>query len=430
MKTALLIVAVLLIGVLVFEFIRKNPYHAMSVYYAGMFVKRLLLPSARVRETVAIQLVLMAVCFVMAYIGYHSKTAKGLAPASIPCIKKGMIVVGIVLLFEVINGVFSNYSVFSLFVDIYKVAEIFFFYFIFVYIWRTTEDLEKAVDLLSIEMCLFGIVEMFTTERGGVGLNMVMSLFPIFFALAFYAKKKGFWAIIVCSILIVLISKTRTYMLGFILAFLLIFLFGNGKKKLRIIATTCCIVAIGLAIALISLRYSNNTVLREIAERLKALSGGFEEAGGYRIYEMETAWQKFLESPWLGKGYGYMEYVYIETQGYLWWGDFMHNAYLEVLAKTGLLGLFLYGGGLFGYCKKQYQEMSRAKNDKSKEAGFLLGGLAGTLCWLFIYFAAPLSSYGYVFIPGMIGLLYSQLNKREQLSKENLLSGQGIENGK
>ena len=95
----------------------------------------------------------------------------------------------------------------------------------------------------------------------------------------------------------------------------------------------------------------------------------------------------------------------------------MHNAYLEVLTKTGIVGVCVYGASLIGYTKRQYKEIRRSRKGKGKEAGFLIGGLAGTFCWLFIYFAAPLSSYGYVFIPGIIGLLYSQLSKRKTEQK-------------
>ncbi|MBQ3020186.1 MAG: O-antigen ligase family protein [Clostridia bacterium] len=431
MKEVFLLFAVLFVGFFVFEFIRKKPYHAMSVYYAGMFIKRFVLPEARVRESVMVQLLLMAICFIMAFIGYNTKIKKSPSITNIACMKTGFFVVGVIVFLEALNGYFSYYAIFSIIVDIYKVAEIFLFYFMFVYIWRTTEEMEKAVDLLAIEMCIFGFVEMFTTERGGVGLNMLMSLAPIIFALGFYTHKKRFWTIIVCSLLIVLVSKTRTYLLGFILAILLIFFFANGKRKLKIAVTGCCILAIGASILALYSRNVDGGMVHAIIERLTDLSSGFEEAGGYRIYEMETAWSKFLESIWIGKGYGYMEYVYIETQGYFWWGDFMHNAYLEILVKTGFLGLFLYGGGIIVYCKKQYQRVRCSRGKRSKETGFLIGGLAGTFCWLFVYFAAPLSSYGYVFIPGIMGLLYSKLREREDILANGVfLREEGIRNGR
>lgn len=417
MGTIFLIVTVLIVGLFIFEFIRKKPYHAMSVYYAGMFIKRWVLPGTRVRETVVIQLMLFAVCLFMAYMGNRSKRNKLPAMAQIPCIKIGMLVVGSVVFLELINGYFSGYAFFSMMVDVYKVVEMFLFYFMFTYIWRTTKEMEKGIDLLAIEMCVFGVVEMFITERGGVGLNMLMSLTPIIFALGFYTHKKRFWIIIVCALVIVLASKTRTYLFGFILSILLIFFFANGKRKLKIALTGCAILIIGAGLVSLYAKNTNSSAIQTIIDRFLELSGGFEEAGGYRVYEMQTAWQKFLESPFIGKGYGYLEFLYIEKQGHLLWGDFMHNAYLEVLTKTGIVGVCVYGASLIGYTKRQYKEIRRSRKGKGKEAGFLIGGLAGTFCWLFIYFAAPLSSYGYVFIPGIIGLLYSQLSKRETEQK-------------
>lgn len=417
MGTIFLIVTGLIVGLLIFEFIRKKPYHAMSVYYAGMFIKRWVLPGTRVRETVVIQLMLFAVCLFMAYMGNRSKRNKLPAMAQIPCIKIGMLVVGSVVFLELINGYFSGYAFFSMMVDVYKVVEMFLFYFMLTYIWRTTKEMEKGIDLLAIEMCVFGVVEMFITERGGVGLNMLMSLTPIIFALGFYTHKKRFWLIIVCSFAIILASKTRTYLFGFILSILLIFFFANGKRKLKIALTGCAILIIGAGLVSLYAKNTNSSAIQTVIDRFLELSGGFEEAGGYRVYEMRTAWQKFLESPFIGKGYGYLEFLYIEKQGHLLWGDFMHNAYLEVLTKTGIVGACVYGASLIGYTKRQYKEIRRSRKDKGKETGFLIGGLAGTFCWLFIYFAAPLSSYGYVFIPGIIGLLYSQLSKRETEQK-------------
>ena len=123
--------------------------------------------------------------------------------------------------------------------------------------------------------------------------------------------------------------------------------------------------------------------------------------------------KKFAESPLIGKGYGYVEYLYIELMGYFNWGDFMHNTYIEILAKTGIFGTLVYGLSMVKYLSRQLKYFWRIGNQNKNCAGILVGGFAGTLSWLFIFFAAPLSSYGVIFIPGIIGMLYTKLWERE-----------------
>ena len=212
------------------------------------------------------------------------------------------------------------------------------------------------------------------------------------------------------SILIVLISETRTYMIGFAIELVILGLLGSGYRKNKIIkgsflASVFVIFVVGLYMTL-----SENTFLTSLLDRILALRGGIEGAGGYRIYEIQKALEKFAESPILGKGYGYMEYVYIKLMGWFEWGDFMHNSYVEVLLKTGIVGAMVYGACLIDYIAKMINSIKYYQKD-SQEQAFLIAGLAGTAGWLLIYNAAPLSSYGYIFIPGIIGMLYSYLPK-------------------
>lgn len=424
--TILLIMLALIVAFIIFEFLRKKPHQAMAVYYAGMFLKRFIFPTTRVRESVVIQIALFLICLFLASIGYaNNRAKKSLKPSRIPVMEKGFLVIGTVVFIELINGFFFGYGLFAMMVDVYKVLEIFLYYFCFTRMWRTKKDMEEAVSVLTIEMCIFGTIEMFLTERGGVGLNMIMCFAPIIFALGFYTKQKRFWVVIVCSLIVVLVSKTRTYLFGFVLSILLTFLFANGRNKKKIAYIGLILLIVGTLFIVVYSRMANSELLSTIFERFLELASGFEEAGGYRIYEIRTAWRKFLEDPLLGKGYGYLEYVYIETQGTILWGDFMHNVYMEILVKTGIFGVLFYGIGLIAYCVKQHKKIATSRHIKNKETGYLIGGLTGTYSWLFIYIAAPLSSFGYVFIPGMVGMLYSWLCQKEETSK--MLDGEKTE---
>ena len=109
----------------------------------------------------------------------------------------------------------------------------------------------------------------------------------------------------------------------------------------------------------------------------------------------------------------------------------MHNTYVEVLAKTGVFGAMFYGCGVLGFLltlRKMIKEHRKENNIKT--VGHLAGGLAGTISWMFVYFAAPLSSYGYVFIPGIVGFLYATLSKQERKECPQILNGEQFGDGR
>lgn len=403
----------IIVGLCGFIFIGKKPYYAVGVYYAIMFGKRFILPGARVRETVAIEI--LAIVFLMGavYVGILTNRKKVLPKISIPIMHNSILPIGAVVVVEGINGLLNGYGKFAILVDIFKVAEILIFYNFFRYVWRSTKALEKGLKFLIIEMCLFGIVEIFTTERGGVGINMTMSLFPIIFAWGFYKKKKYYWLISFCCFLIVFTSKTRTYLMGFILGIIIIFILAKGIYKKRNFLYCMLGVAIGSIAVGGYIALGHGEYFLSLISRILELSEGFSKAGGYRIYEIRMAVKKFIESPLIGKGYGYVEYLYIELMGYFNWGDFMHNTYIEILAKTGIFGSLVYGLSMVKYLARQLKYFSGVGNRNQNCAGILIGGFAGTISWLFIFFAAPLSSYGVIFIPGIIGMLYTKLWERE-----------------
>lgn len=396
-----------------FIFVMKKPYYAVGIYYAIMFVKRLILPDARVRETVFIEIAAIAFLMGAVYFGIQINRNEVPAKISIPIMHNSVLPIGAVVIVECINGLINGYGSFAVLVDVFKVVEILIFYLFFSYVWRSTEGLEKGIKLLVIEMCVFGIIELFTTERGGIGINMTMSLFPLIFAWGFYKKKKFYWLINFCCFLIVFTSKTRTYLMGFILGIVIIFIMAKGIYKQRNFLYCLIGLVIGSLAVGIYIELGYGEYFLSLISRILELSEGFSEAGGYRIYEIQMAIKKFLEAPLLGKGYGYIEYLYIELMGFFNWGDFMHNTYIEILAKTGVFGALIYGLSIVKYLSGQMKYFSWAGRKNPDCAGLLAGGFAGTLSWLFVFFAAPLSSYGVIFIPGIIGMLYTELWERE-----------------
>ena len=399
--------------IIVVEIISAKPYYSPAIYFASLFLRDRLLPNIQVRNKVAIQLVIILLLIIGQYVHNLKEKDLGIRRLSrikIPALQKEGIIVIFVIITSSCIGLLNGYALFHVLVDIYKVLDIFIFYYFFSYTWRTQEQVQKCLNVLEIEMCIFGLIEMFVTERGGIGINIAISFAPFFLIRGFSKRKKHYWFIGIMSILIVLISETRTYMIGFAIELVILGLLGSGYRKNKIIkgsflASVFVIFVVGLYMTL-----SENTFLTSLLDRILALRGGIEGAGGYRIYEIQKALEKFAESPILGKGYGYMEYVYIKLMGWFEWGDFMHNSYVEVLLKTGIVGAMVYGACLIDYIAKMINSIKYYQKD-SQEQAFLIAGLAGTAGWLLIYNAAPLSSYGYIFIPGIIGMLYSYLPK-------------------
>jgi len=411
-KAALFLAAVCI----AFQIIRRRPHLSLTVYYAVNFVRRWLLPSVRVRVTVAIQLATIAFCLICSYLGYREKRGIQMHSISLPHMKEGFFFLGILSFFSCVNGYFSGYGFFQIMVDLYKTLEILVFYLFLSYTWRSPQDVENAFFWIMLEMFIFGGIELITTERGSTGLNIAMSFFPIFFAWGFYERKKHYWLIIVMSAVMLFFSKTRTYMMGGILAWSIVFVLTGGYYKKSILHTSFFLLLFGGLTIAAYVSATNDSIIEMILLRIAGLADGFESSGGYRLYEIRTALQKFQESPLFGKGFGYTEYLFIQDMGYYQWGDFIHNTYVEILAKTGIFGFLLYGLFSLRHLSVQWRSLQHSRKlGLSRVAAFLLGSFAASLSWFLIYAAAPLNTYGYVFLPGIVGMLYFRLSLAEQI---------------
>lgn len=398
-----------------FVMIINKPYYSIAMYFAGSFIRRIVLPDAQVRVQVAINLMTIAVMMGIVLIGNAFRREKRQFPVPVPCFVGMALCITLVAGVETINGYFSGYRVFQILVDIYKVAEILIFFVFIRMTMKTRNHVNCAIRALVVEMCVFGLIEIFTTERGGVGLNILMSVFPLFLGDQIERPSRSLWPVTLIAVAVLVMSKTRTYMIGMVFGIFVVILLSRGTYKRNVINGLIATSVIGVVVLGLFANDLKNSPLYEVLQRFQSLlSGGFSTAGGYRIYEIQTAWSKFLEAPLLGKGYGFMEYVYINLMGYFDWGDFMHNAYMEILCKTGLFGCLIFGAGLIAYLRTQRAYLHiTTKMGWTDCRGIMIGGLCGTLSWLVVYTAAPLSSYGSVFLPGILSLTYFSLYRYE-----------------
>jgi O-antigen ligase len=178
------------------------------------------------------------------------------------------------------------------------------------------------------------------------------------------------------ALLIVIGGLAATFTRGIWLGFFvggLVFLsmsprFRKSKALMIALVAMVCVVA-GLATALVVPRVGNALVDRvtRVADE-----GGRGTSFGYRIDENRQAFAAIRSSPILGKGLGaQFKTVYAQagaTSGFT--GDessFIHNTYLNLWVKLGLLGL-LYPltliGGLYFYLRATSREVSDGESQR------------------------------------------------------------------
>lgn len=74
--------------------------------------------------------------------------------------------------------------------------------------------------------------------------------------------------------------------------------------------------------------------------RLNLILQGGDNNVESRLIQYQIAWQTFLQSPLLGKGWDWYKYYYLSTTGEL---VDVHNVYLQLLCETGVIGSIFFG---------------------------------------------------------------------------------------
>ncbi len=153
--------------------------------------------------------------------------------------------------------------------------------------------------------------------------------------------------------------------------------FAVGAFGLLIIARLRLSALIGIAIsgalALGVLWYLSQILLEaslflSIGQRFGELGQLQSHSAGQRLMTWQTAWEAFVESPWIGQG----------------WGRFgeTHNVPLQLLAESGLLGLSAFYG-LMAWCAWTMFQGYRASQDPYLRALICGVGMAFAGCLAF-----------------------------------------------
>lgn len=300
-------------------------------------------------------------------------------------------------------GVFKGNSVGQVIVDSYKFLEIPVIYCLFRFSWRGIDDVRRGFNALAVVMVALGIVEVFITERGGVGLNLAMSIFPMAYLLASDGadnKRKAF-LLLAAMTAIVLISKTRTYIIAYGFALILLIIFEAPGCKFKHVSRLIILVLLVVMADFVS----RGRIFGETVSRFLELSSGFEEAGGYRSAEISVAMPFVSSHCLLGMGLGFLKVLYIDGMGVIQWGGFIHNAYVELLLKTGMLGTITAAVLVFTVLGLVYNGGARAKDIPNDIRLLCRGSIISAVSWLLVYMAAPVSTFGPIFTGLMISVI-------------------------
>lgn len=389
MSIELLIVAILALEIATVSLFGIKKCYYPACFFVVKFLAARLIDFDRTRNNVAFQLAVIFFVFVV-----------------VVCKNSGKLVIHgrkirrtftFLLMFVSVNvviGLLYGHNWFQVFIDAYKYIEIIVFFLLFELCWKDNGDLLRGLKSICYVMLGLGVLEIFLTSRGGVGLNLIMGFFPIIIFLAVYGYIGHYKIITALSLMIVFLCKTRTYMIAFMLGLILLLFLAPRDVRHKL---TSSFLVIGI-VAIITVGVFNIKLLSSIIGRFFELSAGFAESGGYRIDEYIVALRKFAKHPLIGNGFGYLEYTFINKMGWIYWGDFIHCVYIEILFKTGILGFGTLVAIVGNSISKIWHAMVRFKEKDNFMFAICCGGICSVVIWLLTYTFAPLTTYGSIFM--------------------------------
>lgn len=378
-----------------------------SVFFVAKFAAGQLIDFERVRYSIAFQLFMIGILVLFVFMRSGGVVKRrGQFAKNVRTVGTGY------LLFVLLNVVFGfarKWPSLEIALDTYKYVEPIIYFAFLAFCWRSSASTERGLRALIAAMVIIGLVEMPITDRGGVGLNLIVSLLPISVLYAHDRQSRFIPLLIAACLAIVVASQTRTYMMGVVFSLALLMLAATPRIRFKVLVSLFLIGVLGVVAILIS----GGELFGEAIARILELSQGFEKAGGYRMSEYPIAFSLWAESPLFGQGFGFERWLYVDGMGYEMWGSFMHNAYLEVFMKVGVFGVAWLIVLLITYIKIIVDQLALAEIP-SKVKSIALGGIIGSAGWMLIYAFAPLSSYGSIFIGSLVAVIILMNCEEEQ----------------
>lgn len=377
------------------------------VFFIATFAAGQLIDFERVRYSIAFQLFMIGILFLFVFMrGGGVVKRRGRFARNIRTVGTGYL---LFVLLNVLFGFAREWSSLEIALDTYKYVEPIIYFAFLAFCWRSSASTERGVRALIATMVIIGLVEIPITARGGVGLNLIVSLLPVSILYAYDRQSRFIPLLIAACLAIVIASQTRTYMMGVVFSLAMLMLVARPKIRFKVLVSLFLIGVLGVVAILVS----GGELFGEAIARILELSQGFEKAGGYRVSEYPIALSLWAESPLFGQGFGFERWLYVDGMGYEMWGSFMHNAYLEVFMKVGVFGVAWLLVLLLTYIKIIVEQLA-LKELPSKGKSIALGGIIGSAGWMLIYAFAPLSSYGSVFIGSLVAVIILMNYEEEQ----------------
>lgn len=187
---------------------------------------------------------------------------------------------------------------------------------------------------------------------------ILMTAAVFFFALG--STVQSFWKRLICVLPVIafiaglIITQSRGFWVACLLSFLVVFLISSSFEKVRVLLVSLItFMTVGLMLAVFSQEYL--TVIGGLGERLASFSSlGLDISLIERARETKTIVEMIGVNPIAGYGLG-VEYdrwflvpKHIESTSYI------HNGYLNLWFKFGIVGLVLILGISYQLLKKSY----------------------------------------------------------------------------
>jgi len=186
-------------------------------------------------------------------------------------------------------------------------------------------------------------------------------------------------AFLLCAVGVVL-TQFRAFFLGLAVACAVAFLLTDGKRRLHLLAAAVFALVTMGAMAYAAIGDLFVVFMVGIFERTLSIGTASQDDISFinRFFEYERVWELIRERPLLGHGFGVEFGFYDAIDQATWTKAYVHNAYLHLWYKMGLvgLGIWCYVCALASW--RGFWALRRGGDDVSRAAGvFVLCSLAG-----------------------------------------------------
>lgn len=404
-----------------FVFINQHPEMSLPLFYLAQFFFKLVFQPRQIRD-----IAVFKIAYLLLVIGCLL-FQKNKIPRMKTGIDKIMIFFVFVAAFFGVYGWVAGNEPFNVAADCFKLLEIVMMYYLATVTLNTMDRLTHCFTWACVIMTLLSIYDVLMTRRGGTGLHMATLLIPgIFVARMEGNRNKWLVPCLVAGFVCIVMCFTRSYWIGVFVAIFIAWLFLQ-KAKLKAVKYAIVFIPVLILILTILSAYnpyyaaSGEPFLKQLSDRLLSISD-IEGETGYRLSETHLALSMISEKPILGWGNGFLKYVFLPEMGYFQWGAMLHNYYVEIALKTGIVGLLCFVAPILYMIFTIIKYLKRNAYSALQRA-IMVGGLASGVGWCVIILTAPPSTYGQIFLALSIPIITAQLAEKDhRIRKENLSS--------